>query len=232
MHNATRRPAAAPTANGQTITLERMREALTSAVVCDALDAEGLRRQSPRLPFRPLTTDAVLIGRCKTTLWADMAHPDPRPYELELQAVDACRPDDVLIAAAGGSRRSGVWGELLSAAARNAGCVGVVVDGAVRDVARMRRMRFPVFALGTCVYDSRDRQRVIDVDVPVEIDGVTFSPGDLVIADEDGVVVVPRSVEAAVVRRAWEKAHAENAVRDAIHGGMKATEAFDQFGIL
>jgi regulator of RNase E activity RraA len=214
------------------LSLAEMRQCFTSAVVCDALDAEGYPRQSPRILLRPLTTDGVLIGRCKTTLWADMAHPDPRPYELELRAVDTCRPDDVLIAAAGGSMRSGIWGELLSTAARNTGCVGVVVDGAVRDVARMRQMGFPVFAWGTSPYDSKDRQRVIDLDVPVEIDGVRFSPGDLVIADEDGVVVVPRAVEAAVVRRAWDKVHAENQVRDAIRAGLKATDAFDRFGIL
>src|SRR5262245_16764625 len=218
--------------DGPEITLAMMREGFTAAVVCDALDAEGYPRQSPRIPLRPLTTDGVLIGRCKTTLWADMAHPDPRPYELELRAVDTCRPDDVLIAAAGGSMRSGVWGELLSTAARNAGCVGVVVDGAVRDVARMRQMGFPVFARGTSPYDSKDRQRVIDLDVPVEIDGVRFTPGDLVVADEDGVVVVPRAVEASVVRRAWEKVHAENRVRDALRSGMKAADAFDRFGVL
>ena len=60
---------------------------------------------------------------------------------------------------------------------------------------KMREMGFPVFARGTCVYDSSDRQRVIDLDVPVEIDGVRFAPGDLVIADSDGVVVVPQAVE-------------------------------------
>src|SRR5919199_2969568 len=138
------------------ITLPMMRQAFTSAVVCDALDAEGHPRQSPRVPLRPLTVDTVLVGRCKTTLWADMAHPDPKPYELELIAVDSCRPDDVLIAAANGSLRSGVWGELLSTAARNAGCVGAIVDGAVRDVRRMRAMGFPVFARHTCPYDSKD----------------------------------------------------------------------------
>jgi len=214
------------------ITLAKMRECFTAAVVCDALDAEGYRHQSPRVALRPQTGEGVLIGRCKTTLWADMAHPDPRPYELELKAVDSCRPDDVLIAAAAGSMRSGIWGELLSTAARNSGCVGVIVDGAIRDVARMRQMGFPVFALGTSPYDSKDRQRVIDLNVPVEIDGVTFTPGDLVVADVDGVVVVPRAIEAAVVRRAWDKIHAENQVRDAIRGGMKATEAFERFGVL
>src|SRR3954463_15814730 len=85
------------------ITLAMMRETFSSAVVCDALDAEGYTHQSPRVQLRPLTVDAVLIGRCRTTLWGDMSHPDPRPYEMELRAVDACQEDDVLIAAAGGS---------------------------------------------------------------------------------------------------------------------------------
>src|SRR5689334_17172447 len=172
-----------------TITLAQMREKLYSAVVCDALDRLGLARQSPRVPIRPLTVQGVLVGRCKTTLWAEMGHVDERPYELELKAVDTCRPDDVLIAAAGGSSRSGLWGELLSTAARKSGCVGAIVDGAVRDVLKMTAMGFAVFARGTSPYDSRHRNRVIDVDVPVEIDGVVFSPGDLVIADVDGIVV-------------------------------------------
>lgn len=215
-----------------TITLAMMREKFTSAVVCDALDAVGLRHQSPRVPLRPMTVPGVLIGRCKTTLWADMAHSDPRPYELELKAVDGCRPDDVLIAAAAGSMRSGIWGELLSTAARNSRCIGTIVDGAVRDVAQMTKMGFPVYALATCIYDSKDRQRVIDIDVPVEIDGVTFNSGDLVIADCDGVVVVPQAVEAEVVRRAWDKVHAENVTRDAIRAGMKAQAAYEKFGVL
>jgi regulator of RNase E activity RraA len=214
------------------ITLEQMRSCFTAAVVCDALDQEGFRNQSPRIPLKPLTVNTVLIGRCRTTLWADMFHVDPKPYELELAAVDGCQPDEVLICAAGGSTHSGVWGELLSTAARNAGCLGVIVDGAVRDIRQMRQMGFPAFARESCIYDSRDRQRVIDLNVVVEIDGVRFTPGDLVIADEDGVVVIPQSVEEAVVQRAWEKVHAENEVRDAIKDGMKAAEAFERFGVL
>jgi regulator of RNase E activity RraA len=214
------------------ITLDMMRQSFYSAVVCDALDAEGRPHQSPRMPIAPLTVNQVLVGRCKTTLWADMAHADPKPYELELAAVDSCRPDDIIIAAAAGSMRSGIWGELLTTAARNQGCVGVIVDGAVRDLAKMRALAFPVFARGVCIYDSKDRQRVIDIDVTVEIDGVRFSPGDLVIADEDGIVVVPKEIEAVVVRKAWEKVFAENEVRDAIRAGMKATDAFARYGVL
>src|SRR5437867_11759441 len=96
------------------ITTEMMRQSLDSAVVCDALDALGFTHQSPRVQLGPMTGRDKLVGRCKTTLWADMAHVDPKPYELELRAVDGCKPDDILIAAAGGSMRSGIWGELLS----------------------------------------------------------------------------------------------------------------------
>lgn len=215
------------------ITLPMMREVLSVPLLCDALDAAGFTNQSPRLPIPPLTMPGTtLIGRCRTSLWADMAHSDPRPYELELAAVDGCCPDDVLICAAGGSMRSGIWGELLTTASRNAGCIGVIVDGAVRDLAKMRSMQFPVFARGLCPYDSRDRQRVIDLHVPVEIGGVRFCPGDLVAADEDGIVVVPRQVEHDVVSAAWKKAHAENVVRDAIRGGMSAARAFETWGVL
>jgi 4-hydroxy-4-methyl-2-oxoglutarate aldolase len=99
-------------------------------------------------------------------------------------------------------------------------------------VAKIRQMEFPVFARGTCVYDSQDRQRVIDLDVPVEIDGVRFAPGDLVVADRDGIVVVPADVEVEVLRRAWNKVHAENVTRDAIRGGMKAGEVYAKYGVL
>jgi regulator of RNase E activity RraA len=212
--------------------LETLRRVLTSAVVCDALDAEGLPHQSPRAPLKALAGDGTLVGRCRTTLWADMYHTDPRPYDLELKAVDGCSPDDVIIAAAGGSMRSGLWGELLTTAARNAGCVGAIVDGGIRDTRRIREIGFPVFARGTSPYDSRDRQRVVDIDVPVAIDGVRFAPGDLVVADADGIVIVPQMVEAAVIRRALAKLNAEKAMRAALEGGMRITDAFAEFKVL
>ncbi len=214
------------------ISIQQVRDKLYSAVINDALDSIGCRNQSPRISLRNLTSTGILVGRCKTTLWAEMFHEDPRPYQLELQAVDGSHPDDVLIAAANGSMRSGVWGELLTTAARNRGCIGAIIDGAARDIAKIREMDFPVFARGACVYDSKDRQRVIDIDVPVELDGVVLSPGDLVVADEDGVVVVPRAAEEEALRLAWEKASAENEVRDAIRAGMKASTAYEKFGVL
>ena len=77
-----------------------------------------------------------------------------------------------------------------------------------------------------------NRQRVIDIDIPVEIDGVRFEPGDLVVADGDGVVVVPKRVESEVLKLAFAKVLGENQVRDAIRAGMTSRDAFKTFGIL
>ena len=126
------------------------------------------------------------------------------------QALAQIRPGDVLVIDTGGDHRHAPVGAVTSCAARCAGAVGIVVDGAVTDLLELREAGLPVFARGTCPYDSLHRQRVTDIDVTVEIDGVRFGPGDLVFADEDGVVVVPRQVETAVIRRAWAKVHAES----------------------
>ena len=214
------------------ITLSMMREKLYSAVVSDALDAHGFRKQSPAVQLRPFTVEGLLVGRAKTTLWEEIDFDDPKPYELELQAVDSCQPDDVFVAAAQGSTRSGVWGELLSTAARNQGCVGAIVDGAIRDVAKMQAMEFPVYARDTCVYDSLHRQRVITIDGPVNIGGVKIRSGDLLFADVDGVVVVPREIETVAIATAWKKVHDENITRDAILNGMNSTEAYKKYGVL
>lgn len=182
------------------ITLTKMRESLFSAVVNDALDSIGMYHQSPRVQIRPMTTNDVLVGRCKTMLWVDTVHLEPEPYKLFLTTVDSCQSDDVVIAAAHGSSSSAIWGELVSTAAHSSGCIGAIVDGGVRDVARVRRMGFPVFGRSHSVCDCLNRMQVVDYDVPVEIDRIQFCPGDLVFADEDGIVVVPQRVEEEVIR--------------------------------
>ncbi|RRB07481.1 RraA family protein [Larkinella rosea] len=211
---------------------DELKDKLYVAVLSDVLDQLGYTHQATRIPFHAYTGIPKLLGRCKTTLWADMYDVDKNPYELELQAVDSCQPNDVLICAAGDSRRSGIWGELLSTAARNSGCVGVIVHGGVRDIDKMRAMEFPVFATSKNPYDSQNRQRVVDLDVTVEIDGVKFRPGDLVMADEDGIVVIPKEIEDQVIVAALQKVDAENGTRDAIKNGMKAWEAYQKFGVL
>ncbi len=212
--------------------LTEIKDSLYAAVISDALDSLGYTCQSPDIQFNIHIGHKKIAGRCKTTLWTDIDHIDPNPYELELEAVDTCQEGDIFIAAASGSCKSGIWGELLSTAARNSGCEGAIIDGCVRDIDKIQEMGFTVFAKGKSIYDSQNRQTVIDLDVPVRIGGVLFHPGDLVFCDQDGVVVIPQEIEAEVIEKAMQKVTAENITRNEIINGMKAKEAYHKYGVL
>ena len=124
------------------------------------------------------------------------------------------------------------WGEILTATARARGATGAVIDGYHRDTPRVLEQGWPVFSLGAYAQDAGVRTSVVDYRVPIEIGQVLISPGDLIVGDVDGVVVIPREIENEVIERSLAKATAENSVRQAIEAGMSSTEAFATFGIL
>ena len=204
---------------------------LSSAVVLDALDAIGLRRQAI-LNMPPRTRAATVVGRAKTLLWVDFAYDDPDTYALELAAVDSIQRHDLVLCATASSARSGIWGELLTTAAISHGAAAIVTDGAVRDLARMDAMGFPVFARHLCPYDSMNRQKVVAFDIGIEIDGVAVAPGDVVVADRDGVAVVPQKVAPQILAAALAKVRAEDQFRDAVKAGMSLTEAYAKYKVL
>lgn len=211
---------------------EEMKEKLFSAVIADALDACGYRDQILRHDIRPLFPDAVVVGRALTVLSVDVYDIPDEPYKLELEAVDALKSGDVLVAQTNGTTRSSLWGELLSTAAEARGARGAVIDGFTRDSQAIADMGFPLFVRGIAPYDSKGRSDVIAYNTPIDCGGVKVCPGDLVFGDFDGVVVVPRSVEEEVLKAAFEKAAEEKEVKQALQNGMSATAAFEKYGIL
>jgi len=207
-------------------------ERFSSALILDVLDAKGLRQQALRPGIVPRTGPAVVVGVAKTLLWMDFAHDDPDTYELELKAVDSVQPDDLIVCATANSHRSGIWGELLTTAALRRGAVGVVTDGGVRDVAKIEALGFPVFSRFLSPYDSFNRQKVFAYDIRVEIDGVTIEPGDMVVADRDGVAVVPSQLSSEILALALGKAGKEDQFRDAVKSGMSLSKAYEKFHVL
>jgi regulator of RNase E activity RraA len=173
-----------------------------------------------------------VVGRAHTVLTADVYERPADPYRLEIEAVDALEPGDVMVACTNGSERTCFWGELLSTAARYRGCRGVVLDGYTRDAQAIIAMGFPCFTRGIHVADSLGRLEVVRYDVPIECGGVRVEPGDLVFGDYDGIVVIPRAVAPEVIARAEEKVRGENLVRRHLAEGMPVKEAFRRFGIL
>jgi 4-hydroxy-4-methyl-2-oxoglutarate aldolase len=205
---------------------------LSTALVLDILDSHGLRQQALRSGIVARTARTTAVGFAKTLLWMNFSHDDPATYELELKAVDSLQPDEFVVCATGNSEKSGIWGELLTTAAMRRGAVGIVTDGGVRDVAQIEAMGFPVFSRFLSPYDSFNRQKVVAFDVRIDIDGVTIEPGDIMVADQDGVAVVPRRLSARVLAEALEKAGKEDQFRDAVRNGSSLLEAYEKFNVL
>lgn len=210
-------------------------ENLYTAVVSDALDAAGFRHQTLGIDIRPLDDSLVLAGRARTAQWklVDPQAPKPaNPYEKEIEYLDSGRPGDVFVMAVGRHPEIVPWGELLSTACRCRGARGLLTDGLVRDARRIKEMRLPVFCTGMRPLDSAGRGQVVSYDEPVVIDGVTIRSGDFVIADIDGVAIVPKEVEQSVLAAAWAKVAGENRTRDALLAGRLLRDVYAEFGVL
>jgi len=198
--------------------------------VADVLDKLGFRSQCMHARIRPLWPEAKAAGFALTVQTGPARDFSPaHPYAGELAAVDSLKDGDVLVVS---ESAWSFWGELLSTAAKYRGCRGVVLDGPTRDSPAIRKMGFPVFHVGFHPADSLGRLDVTAHNVPIECGGVLVNPGDLVLADHDGVVVVPHAVAEETLRLAEEKVSGENLVRKALAGGMSTIEAFKRYGIL
>ena len=203
---------------------------LYTPVVADVLDRLGFRNQSFHPRVRPIWPDAKAAGFALTVQTVPARELAPaHPYAGELAAVDSLQPGDVLVVS---ESACSFWGELLSTAARYRGCRGVILDGPTRDSRAILDMGFPVFHVGFHPADSLGRLDVVGHNLPVNCGGVLVYPGDLVLADHDGVVAIPLAAAEETLKLAEEKVSGENLVRTALAGGMSTQEAFAKFGIL
>ena len=208
---------------------------LSAAILSDIVDSLGLMRRAMRPFVRPLDDAQVMVGRARTGLYmpAYALREGENPYEVEIALVDDLQPQEVVVLACNGpSERIAPWGELLTTAAQVRGAAGCVTDGLVRDVRQIRAMGFPVFHGGIGPLDTKGRARMVERDVRVECGGVSIDPGDLVFGDVDGVVVIPRSHEHAVMDLALEKVRGEDNTRDALLQGESLANVFKRLGIL
>ena len=208
---------------------------LSAAILSDIVDSLGLKRRAMRPFVRPLDEAQVMVGRARTGLYmpAYALRDGENPYEIEIALVDDLQPQEVVVLACNGpTERIAPWGELLTTAAQVRGAAGCVTDGLVRDVRQIRAMGFPVFHGGIGPLDTKGRARMVDRDVRVECGGVSIDPGDLVFGDVDGVVVIPRSHEHAVMDLALEKVRGEDNTRNALLQGESLANVFKRLGIL
>jgi regulator of RNase E activity RraA len=205
-----------------------MRQKLSAALISDVLDSLGAREQAMRADIRPVYRGAILTGRAYTALATEVYELRDDPYRGEIEAVDSLKPNDILVICTNHSTRTCSWGELLSTAAQARGARGVVIDGYTRDVAPITEMKFPTFAAGVKVVDSAGRSEVIEHGKSVVCGDVFVKTGDIVFGDADGVVVIPKVLEARVIPLALKKAGRENATRNELLAGMSLREVYDK----
>jgi 4-hydroxy-4-methyl-2-oxoglutarate aldolase len=208
---------------------------LYSAVLSDVMDQLGFPGQALKPFVRPLDEAAVLCGFARTGLYMKRYHfPEGRnPYELEMDLIDSLRVNEIAVLGCDGpTDRIAPWGELLTTAAMARGAAGCLMDGLVRDVRRIRELKFPVFHGGIGPLDTKGRAEMMAKDEPIEVAGVPVAPGDFIFGDVDGVVVLPSRIAGKAVALALEKIEAEDTTREELLRGETLRAVFARHGVL
>lgn len=209
-----------------------IKQHLYVAAVCDILDELGYRNQAMHQRLRPLLPDIKncgFIGRARTFRWMETDHVAEDPYGLEIEAMDSLKAGDIVVHSSDHGGTNAPWGELMSTIAKRNGVAGCVCDSQVRDCIKIIEMDFPVYYAGIRPLDSKGRAIVIAYDVPVRCGEVLVYPGEIIFADFDGVVVVPKAAEHNVFEKAMEKVNNENLSRKKLIEGKSLREVYDKY---
>ncbi len=211
--------------------LQEIRNHLFTAIIGDVLDLHGRHHQFLMPECRPLHPGMVVCGRAMTVFETDIAEPVNPPFGLMLKALDSMKQDEVYVAS-GSSATYALWGELMSTAARVRGAAGAVLAGFTRDTHAILEMNFPVFCYGSYAKDQKNRGRVGDFRIPLEIHGVRVNPGDIVFGDIDGVVILPQEIESDIVAQALDQVKKEKTAKRLLLNGASAEDVFGETGVL
>lgn len=203
-----------------------------AASVSDALEQITGERMYMSHRMQPIFT-AKFAGYALTVrLKKDEGNRDPAALNGMLAAIDQGSPNSVYVMVVeDGSDIAGMGG-LMGTAMAARGYAGAIIDGGVRDVAYLRKIGFPVFATGIVPSTSVHHYRFDGSQIPVVCNGVTVNPGDIVVADSDGVVVVPRARASEVLALAEQMDFKEHSMYPYIEKLKSMQEAVKQFGRL
>lgn len=201
---------------------------LYTPAVADALDDKGLWHQIIDRRIQPLTLQMKVAGPAFTMLGRSERSTD-RSIRKGVKAVDAVRPHTIAVMDCSGEEITGHWGELLTNGTLVRGGTGAVIDGGVRDTAAILKMGFPVFCKYRSPADAKGRWNVVDFDCAVTLGGVPVRPGDFVVGDSDGVVVVPKELVVDVLLEAEEVVKTETEIRRRVREGESVGDLYTQY---
>ncbi|NSX14716.1 RraA family protein [Cupriavidus taiwanensis] len=196
---------------------------LDTATLSDAMDRLGIVGQCRAI--KPRDAGFRMAGRAYTILYGPAASPPGTVGDF----IDDVPPGRVIVLDNGGRTDATVWGDIMTEIAHRRGIAGTVIDGINRDVHLCLSLGYPVFSRDNWMRTGKDRVQVEATNVPVNIGDVRVAPGDILRGDADGLVSIPREHEERILAAAEEIESAENAIREAVAGGMRLDEARKQF---
>jgi regulator of RNase E activity RraA len=199
--------------------------ALDTSSVSDALDRLGLPGQP--VGIRPLDRTIRLCGPAFTVLYVPV---DPLSGGSVGDFIDDVSPGAVVVIDNSGRLDATVWGDLMTTVAARNHVGGTVIDGVSRDTNRALELQYPIFARSTFMRTGKDRVTVAGIGGPVSVAGHRVNPGDLLLGDADGIVIVPRSRSSEVADVADGIATAEDGIRAQIAAGGRLDDARRQHG--
>lgn len=205
--------------------------AVYSGAVADVLDKHGRRSQVVHGAIQGLTLDSRVAGPAFTCKGAPATALESDDWDQRKAFLDALTPDCIAVVDASGDDSAAHWGELMSTAARGRGCTGVVIDGGTRDVSQLLAMGFPTFARYRSPASSIRRWRISGFDHPIQCGGVLVRPGDFVVGDADGVVIVPREMVVEVLEEVESLTAAETSMRQELIEGGRFSEVYDRYQV-
>ena len=200
---------------------------LDTCAASDALDRMGLRGAT--IGIRPVWPCTRIVGRA-VTCKIKPAGLEKSKVHLGTPAIEAAKESDIIVVDNGGRPDVSAWGGLLSLASKQKKLSGVVIDGACRDVDESRDVGFPVYARAVVPVTARGRIMQDSINQEIQCGGVQVHPGDLVIADGSGVVIIPSSRAAEVVAEAEKIAAHEAKMADAVRSGRSVVEVMETLG--
>lgn len=210
---------------------DRVAAVTYSAVFSDVCDAMGLRSQTVSPGIVPLGGKGTLVGWARTALSTPVNEPPVRHYGAEIDFIDSLRPGDIAVVDCS-QHPAAAWGELFSTASKGRGARGAVIDGLIRDRRKIEELGFPVYGRGCRPTDSLGRVSIQETDTTIRLGGVEVRTGDLIVADEDGITVVPRERTEEAVERAVAKSTIENKARDLLLAGGTLADVWERFRVL
>jgi len=198
----------------------------------DSLDQLGLGEQIVLANISPVRPGLRAIGRAATLQFAPSEAVSADPYDEMIDFMDALQPGELVVVATGSSMRSAYWGELFSCCAIGHGVAGVVTDGPLRDRRKIIELGFAALGLGVSCGDYQSRHRIVAQRAAVRLGGVVVNEGDLVVADDDGVVVVPAGRADEACEAAQRKAEVESTVKDELLAGASLRAVWERHRVL